>query len=128
MATRTETVITDDYDAAFPAAASDGQDIQTVPFGFAGEFYEIDLSAQNRQHLRDALADFIAAARPRGKAAAQKPAAARPPRPSEKTVAALVREWARAHDIDVPPRGRVPKTVIAQWESATGQTATEETS
>ncbi|MFD6415967.1 histone-like nucleoid-structuring protein Lsr2 [Streptomyces sp. NPDC060194] len=45
-----------------------------------------------------------------------------PPKPKRRVAAHLareVREWARQHDVDCPPTGRVPRAVVDAWRQAT---------
>ena len=58
MATRTVEVLIDDLDGT-PA-------VQTVPFGLDGVTYEVDLSQENADRLREALDEFIAVSRRTG--------------------------------------------------------------
>jgi hypothetical protein len=55
VAQKVQTLIVDDINGS----AADG----TIRFGLDGTDYEIDLNAENAQALRDALANYITAAR-----------------------------------------------------------------
>ena len=61
MAQRVQTLFIDDLDGS----AAEG----TVRFGLDGTEYEIDLTAEHAQALRDALARYISAARRAGSSA-----------------------------------------------------------
>jgi nucleoid-associated protein Lsr2 len=87
----------------------------TYRFGFEGRDYEIDLKPANAKKLEQALAKYIEHAR-RAKAATSRrgggPVARDRERPAE------IRQWARSRGIEVSERGRIPATVIEQYESA----------
>ncbi|WP_020496180.1 histone-like nucleoid-structuring protein Lsr2 [Sciscionella marina] len=97
----------------------DGSDAdQTVEFGLDGAIYEIDLSEENADRLRETLADFIESARRsggrarRGRAGsgakANKVAADR-----EQNQA--IRDWARKNGFQVSERGRIPAEVLEAY-------------
>ena len=86
---------------------------ETVTFGLDGKEFAIDLNAQNARSLRDALAPYVAHARPvsgRGRRSAAK--AAGGAAPSE------IRAWARENGFDVPERGRVAAEVREAYAAA----------
>jgi hypothetical protein len=104
MAQKIQTLFIDDLDGS----EAEG----TVRFGLDGTDYEIDLNARHAQALRDALARYVHAAR--------RPArGARRASPSgvDRTE---VRQWARAHGIEVKDRGRVPAELVVKFKAATG--------
>lgn len=111
MAQRVIVVTTDDIDPTQEAA-------ETVRFSLDGVSYEIDLTADNAKQLREALYPWIAPARVTARArGARRPVV---PPPSHKVVplppsTAAVRAWALSRGIDVPPKGRIPKTVREQY-------------
>lgn len=112
MAQKIQTLFIDDLDA------SDAEG--TVRFGLDGTEYEIDLSARHAQELRDALARYVAAARRAGGGARQP--ARRGPRGSVNGLNATeVREWAKAHGMDIKDRGRVPAELVVKFKDATGK-------
>ena len=109
MAQKIQTLFIDDLDGS----AAEG----TVRFGLDGTGYEIDLNAGHAKELRDALAQYVDAARRVGRSA-------RPPRGSRRASAGdlnavEVREWARAQGIEVKDRGRVPADLIVKFRAAT---------
>jgi hypothetical protein len=88
---------------------------ETVRFGFGGADYEIDLSNKNARAFRKQLAPFIEHARQAGRGQ---------PRRSARTAASRqrtgdIRAWAKDHGIAVSERGRIPASVIEQYEAAT---------
>src|SRR4029453_16046511 len=105
MARKTVVELVDDIDGS-PAE-------ETVRFGLDGVAYEIDLSQKNAARLRDALAKYAGAgrrARTRGRRASVTPV-----RASSRTI----REWAKANDVRVPDRGRIPTSVVERLKEAT---------
>jgi hypothetical protein len=89
----------------------------TVSFALEGKAYEIDLSNDNAQRLREAMQPYVDAARP----AAAAPRSAR--RSSAKVLGespAQVREWARANGYEVNERGRIPANILAAYRAAHG--------
>jgi hypothetical protein len=112
MAQKVNIVLVDDIDQ------SDAE--ETVTFGLDGKEYAIDLSSANAGSLRDALAPYVAHARPVGgrsrrttsssSAAAKTPAGGAAP--------AEIRAWARDNGFDVPERGRVSAEVREAYAAA----------
>ena len=91
---------------------------ETVEFAIDGKSYEIDLSGANAGKLRDAVAEFVAAARRvtgrRGRASAAVGAAPRRPAIDREQNQAI-REWARKRDMKVSDRGRIPSEVLEAY-------------
>ncbi len=120
MAKRTIVELIDDLDG--------GEAGETVEFGVDGVAYEIDLSSNNAEKLRDSLAGYVAHARRAG--GRRKPAA----RPSgrgggsgggggggggratvDREQNAAIREWARKRGMSVSDRGRIPSEVLEAY-------------
>jgi hypothetical protein len=95
-----------------------GEADETVEFGFEGRNYEIDLSKDNAEKFREALAQFVGAARRTGGGAARRrPAtAARPTVDREQNQA--IRTWARTQGMKVNERGRIPSEVLEAYHRA----------
>jgi len=120
MATVTTQRLVDDLDESDAA--------ETVSFALDGTSYEIDLSDENIEKLRDALAVYVASARRvdggrrgpgRPKAAAKAPRVARGARTApDREQTAAIREWARANGHEVSERGRLSASVLAAFEAA----------
>lgn len=89
-------VTVDDLDGTEGAA--------TLTFSVDRDTWEIDLTDENADKLRDALAPFIAKARKQPKTASRRAAAGGHTR--------AARAWATANGMDVPARGRVPQAVM----------------
>lgn len=89
-----------------------GEAAETVAFGLDGKSYEIDLNQTNAKKLRKALAPFLEAGRKQSKSGKVYRHTSVTPAP------AAVRAWAQSHQMDVPPRGRIPKRVYEAFEAA----------
>ena len=89
-----------------------------IRFGLDGADYEIDLSSEEQQGLRDALAPFVSAARPVD--AARKTRRQLDPTsiPDLGPSAKELRAWATENGFDVPTRGRVPEVVREAYRAA----------
>ena len=90
---------------------------ETVEFGLDGKVFEIDLSKGNAGRLRDALAEFVGAARKAGGVRRRSAAAATPPRrPSiDREQNQAIRDWARKRGMKVSDRGRIPAEVLEAY-------------
>src|SRR5438067_6440686 len=107
MAQRVTIALEDDLDG--------GPADETVRFGFGGADYEIDLSTKNAAALRRQLAPFIEHARKAGRGQSRRAArtAASRQRSSD------IRAWAHDQGIAVSERGRIPASVVEQYQAAT---------
>lgn len=94
---------------------------ETVEFGLDGAFYEIDLSEDNAERLREALAEYVEHARRAGgrKRAATRPGTGRAPRTAsaDREQNQAIREWARKQGMTVSDRGRIPKEVTDAYNA-----------
>ncbi len=94
---------------------------ETVEFGLDGAAYQIDLSEENAERLRDALAEYVEHARRSGgrKRANARPATSRPVRPAsaDREQNQAIRAWARKQGMKVSDRGRIPSEVIDAYNS-----------
>lgn len=108
MAQRTEVIVTDDIDGST-------EDVTSVQFSWGGTDYEIDLSPGNRAIADERFGDFITHARRAGRATANGHA---PKRRRDRGNSGDIREWAKDHGITVSERGRIPVSVIAQYEAS----------
>jgi len=116
--TRTITEHTDDIDG--------GNADETIRFALEGASYEIDLNAANAARLRDAFAPFIGHARKAGRGGggdgAKRPTGGGSSRRSaggggDNRVAAI-RSWAREQGLAVNDRGRIPASIVQQYDAA----------
>ena len=89
---------------------------ETVRFGFDGSDYEIDLSKKNAARFRSQLEPYLDHARKAGRGQRRRSART----PSSRQHSGAVRAWAREQGITVSERGRIPASVIDQYEIAVG--------
>ncbi len=78
-------------------------DGRSVVFSLDGESFEIDLSSEHVEQLRDLLAPYIKVARAVGKK--------RNPSAPKSQDLQQIRDWARANGIEVSDRGRISAAV-----------------
>ena len=88
---------------------------ETVRFGVDGAEYEIDLSTKNAAAFRRKLAPFIDHARKAGRGQRRRPGRTSASRDRSGSIQA----WAHAQGIAVSARGRIPASVVEQYEAAT---------
>lgn len=114
MAQRVQVILEDDLDGS--------QADETVLFGLDGAEYEVDLSTENAQGLRDALAQYVGVARRTG--GRRKRATASAPRPTENGSSGAntsdIRAWAQENGYEVSSRGRVSAEVREAYDKAHG--------
>ena len=108
MAQKTTVTLIDDLDENVTT------DVQTVTFDHEGKTYEVDLGADNRAALADALAPYKAVGRRAGRAKA----ASTPSRTRATSDAGAIRAWAAANGVQVSARGRIPADIREQFEAA----------
>lgn len=115
MARKVEVQLLDDIDGT-PAD-------ETVTFGLDGRLYQIDLSSKRARKLRGDLDRFISVARRVGRttisSTSRGGAAARAA--SDRAQNQAIREWARRKKIQLADRGRIPRSVIEQYEAQAGR-------
>lgn len=91
---------------------------RTVQFAFDGSNYEIDLTDDSADNLREAFSDYIAAARKvsgrSGRGAASSSAKGR----SNPDELAKIREWAAANGHEVAARGRISQQIRDAYAAA----------
>ncbi len=112
MAKKVTVTLIDDLDRESEA-------VETVEFGLDGVGYEIDLSEENAENLREQLRDWIIHSR---KVSGRKrgPRAAGAPRSgaSNREETAAIRRWARDNGFKVSARGRIPSEVLEAYAQA----------
>jgi hypothetical protein len=87
---------------------------ETVRFGLGSTEYEIDLSKKNAAAFRQKIAPFIDHARKAGRGPRRRPGRTA----SSREHTADIRAWAKDQGIAVSDRGRIPASVVAQYEAA----------
>jgi Lsr2 len=106
MSQKVTVSLEDDLDGS-PAA-------ETLRFALAGVDYEIDLSEQHASAFRQQLSPFVEHARRAGRVKVR--SSGRSSANRERT--ADIRSWAREHCVAINERGRIPASVIEQYEAA----------
>jgi Lsr2 len=106
MAQKVTVALEDDLDG--------GVAVETVRFSLDGTDFEIDLSAKNARLFRTQVAPFLEHGR---KSATGRLAGLRRPRAAWQR-SGEVRAWAREHGNAVSQRGRIPVSVIEQYQAA----------
>lgn len=104
---KTLVVFTDDIDGKeYPQ-----EEIETITFALDGKSYEIDLNVEHAKELRGTLSLYIS----HGRTAARRG----PVRASKLDVdPKTIRIWAQSENVEVPSRGRIPRTVVEQFNAA----------
>jgi hypothetical protein len=87
----------------------------TVRFGVDGDEYELDLSTKNAAAFRGKLAPFIDHARRAGRGQRRRPGRTG----SSRERSGDIRAWAQDQGIAVSARGRIPASVVEQYQAAT---------
>ncbi len=87
---------------------------QTIRFAFGGTDYEIDLNAKNAATFSTQLASYLEHARRADRAQARR---------AGRTAASRqrsgdIRAWAKEHGLAVSERGRIPASVVEQYQAA----------
>jgi Lsr2 len=112
MGHKVEITLLDDLDSS-PAA-------ETVTFALDGVTYEIDLSAKHARELRSGLDKYVEAAqkltpyRHLGLSGRRRPAVV-----GNGVSNQAVREWAAVNGLDVAAHGRIPASVLEQYQQHT---------
>lgn len=108
MARKNVTIVIDDLTGR---ELTDGT-AENVRFSLDGVGYELDVDTKAAQKLRASMDPFIAAGRrvPSGGGRSRQVKTAASP--------TAVRAWAAAHGIQVSDRGRIPASVLSQFEAA----------
>src|SRR6266516_2948238 len=106
MAQKITVALEDDLDGG-PAG-------ETVRFGLDGAEYEIDLSKKNAAAFRRQLASFIDHARKAGRGQRRRPGRTA----SSRERSGGIRAWAKDQGIAVSERGRIPASVVEQYQAA----------
>ena len=117
MAQKVQVLLVDDLDG--------GEAVETLTFGLDGIPYEIDLSKEHAQALREAMAPYVGSARKaNGRSAGGTRARGRGAGASRSgastTNTAEIRQWAKDNGHAVSERGRIPGVVIEAYEKAHG--------
>ena len=87
---------------------------ETVAFSFDGTAYEIDVCTSHAKELHDKFSDYTDNARKVSATGRRRRARSGPGRERS----AEIRAWARNRGHKVSERGRIPATIIAEYEAS----------
>ena len=107
MATKITVALEDDLEG--------GPADETMRFAIGGTAYEIDLNKKNARAFRKQLAPFIEYARKANRGQRRLRTSSTRQRSGD------IRAWAKQQGIAVSGRGRIPASVVAQYEAATSR-------
>ena len=107
MAQRVTVELKDDLDG--------GPADETLRFGLGGSEYEIDLSKKNASRFRKQIAPYIEHARKAGRGQRRRSGRTA----SSREHSGDIRAWAKDQGIPVSERGRIPASVVEQYQAAT---------
>ncbi|WP_075302065.1 MULTISPECIES: Lsr2 family protein [unclassified Pseudonocardia] len=94
---------------------------ETVEFGLDGRSYEIELAAGNASKLRDALAEYVAAARRQAGAATRRRGRGGQQPTVDREQNQAIRGWARARGMKISDRGRIPAEVLSAYHERSAE-------
>lgn len=86
---------------------------ETLQFSLGSTAYEVDVCAKHAQQIREGLEPFVEHAR---KVAGTNRRRQRTAAPSRETAA--IRSWAKDRGIHINDRGRIPASVIKEYQAA----------
>lgn len=109
MARTVVTHITDDIDGS--------KDAEEVRFSLNGAEYTIDLGKKNRAALEKALQPYVEAGTKVTSRRANSSRRSGSPTTISRRDLSDVREWAKSQGIKVSDRGRIPATVLNQYDN-----------
>ena len=114
MAQKVQVLLVDDIDG--------GEASETVNFALDGNNYEIDLSGKNAAELRDSIAKYVGSARKIGRSSSSSGRSSRrsggTSTSMDRDQAAAIRSWAKKQGLKVSDRGRIPATIIEQYNQS----------
>ncbi|GAB3646087.1 histone-like nucleoid-structuring protein Lsr2 [Glycomyces tarimensis] len=115
MAKKTQVILIDDIDG--------GKAEETVKFAIDGQAYEIDLSAAHANELRESLAKFQEAGTRLGRytvGVVRGPSRGTSTRrlAVDREQNKAIREWAERNGKKVSPRGRIPQSIVEEYNAA----------
>jgi hypothetical protein len=88
---------------------------ETIQFGLGSTVCEIDVCAKHAQQIRAGLEPFVAHARKVGAVAGGR---RRQRSTSNREQSANIRAWAKERGIEISERGRIPASVMQEYEQA----------
>lgn len=92
----------------------DVEAVETVSFGLGNSAYEIDVCAADAKELRSKLGPFIEHARRKTGGSGRRPGR----RAVDRAHTAKIRAWAKEQGRQISERGRIPASVVAEYEQS----------
>jgi len=96
--------------------ADDTPGTETVRFGVDGGSYEIDVCPKHAEALRGAFASYVGLAHRAG--SRSRPGRSRRGAGAGASDSGQIRAWARRKGLPVNERGRLPATIVSQYQAA----------
>ncbi|OLF09001.1 hypothetical protein BLA60_20630 [Actinophytocola xinjiangensis] len=112
MAQKVLVQLVDDLDG------TSSQDVTTVLFGLDGVSYEIDLTDDNAERLRESLTAYVDSARRVGGRIKRGTRPAAGSKAASANEASQIREWAQENGFELAGRGRIPSHVVEAYKAA----------
>jgi nucleoid-associated protein Lsr2 len=109
MARKVEVRLVDDLDNSVAA--------ETIVFALDGVSYEIDLSSKHATELRTGLDRFVQVAHRVGRGRITAPRGRTRRSAAHTAQNQAIREWAEAKGLEVAARGRIPRSIVEQYEA-----------
>ena len=109
MAQKVQVLLVDDLDG--------GEATETVAFSLDGTMYEIDLSTENAGKLRKEFATYVDHARKAKRWWRWRPRRRARTGPCRER-SSEIRAWAKQRGYKVSERGRIPATIIQEYDAA----------
>ena len=110
MAQKVQVLLVDDLDG--------GEATETVAFSLDGTAYEIDLSSENAGKLRKEFAPYVDHARKSSGGGGGGSRRRRPRTGPGRERSSEIRAWAKQRGYKVSERGRIPATIISEYDAA----------
>lgn len=85
---------------------------ETLQFSLGNTAYEVDVCAKHAQQIREGLEPFVAHGRKLGATTRRSHRAG-----ADKHQTASIRSWAKDHGIPINGRGRIPASVVKEYEA-----------
>src|SRR6266545_4766148 len=97
---------------------------ETLTYGLDGTLYEIDVNTKHAEKLRASLAKYILKSRRVGRGRVTATARTRggtAPAHTDRAQNLAIRDWAKAKGIEVSDRGRIPASIVEQFQAEAGR-------
>ena len=91
---------------------------ETLQFGLGGASYEVDVCGKHAQQVRDGLQPFVVHGRKTSSASSSSSRWRSGRAAAGRDQTAGVRAWAKDKGIHVNDRGRIPASVVKEYEAA----------